>query len=468
MKIKYYSLAFLWLVSCWGYAQNVVINDIYISGNRQSRASVILRELTFSKGDTLSPATLQRRIQFSQDNLLNTSLFNYVYISDTIRNDISPPLGGGGLVDIHIKVEERWYIWPVIDLVFEDRNISTWIRHPDWSRFSFGAGVNIDNMRGLNENLNINARIGYQRGVSLSYSDIALDRAKRHLLGISTSYNRIYNAAYTTENNKPVYATTDGRAIRERYTAGVNYSYRPQLRERHSAGLSYDHTAIDDTLITLNPSYWGGSNTRRSTVSAMYAYASDYRDSYVYPLKGTLWKVTAHASTALDGNLIAGSLLPEINTYLPLTRRWFYAGSLSAKLSVANRQAYTVTRALGYENNYLRGYEDYVMDGDYYVLFKNTLRFLVMPTKTVEIKWLSALYKFNKIHFTIYANVFADYGYSHNKYAAADNTLQNIFLYSGGVGLDLVTYYDIVFRIDYSINKMREGGFYITLITPFF
>jgi outer membrane protein assembly factor BamA len=455
----YYTLLVLCFISSSLGAQEVVVEAIFLSGNKQSRESVLLRELTFGKGDTLPLAGLPQHIEDSRKNLLNTSLFNYVYVTDSVRNN--------SFVTIHIKVEERWYIWPVVDLVFEDRNISTWIRHPDWSRFSVGAGVNIENMRGLNETFNINARIGYQQGLSLSYSDIALDRAKRHLLGLSASYNRVHNAAYATVQNAPRYVTLDDRPIRERYAAGLNYSYRPRIRERHHASLFYEHTTINDTLLTLNPVYWGGSHTRRQTVNLTYSYASDYRDTYSYPLKGTLWQVTTHVSTALDGSLWAANLYPEIDTYLPLARRWFYAGILSAKLSVASRESYIMNRALGYATNYLRGYEDYVMDGEYFVLFKNTLRFLLMPTKTVEIKWLSALYKFNKIHFTIYANVFADCGYSYNRHVMRENPLQNVFLYSGGVGLDIVTYYDITFRLDYSVNKMREGGFYITLITPF-
>jgi hypothetical protein len=422
---------------------------------------VILRELVFSKGDTVPLPQLQTLLETSRNNIINTSLFNYVYVTDTLLNQSA--------VDIAVKVEERWYIWPVIDLVFEDRNISTWIRNPDWSRFSFGAGVDIQNMRGLNEKLHVTARIGYQRGVSVSYSDIALDRAKRHLFGLSASYNMVYNTAYTTENNKPIYITIDENPIRKRYSAGLNYLYRPGINERHTANITFEHTNIDDTLITLNRHYWGGNKTVRNNINLSYSYANDHRDVYFYPLKGTFFKLLGTVDIALDGSLTTASVYPEFGFYKPLASRWYYAGLLNGKLTVANTHAYFVERALGHGGNYLRGYEDYVMDGHYFALMKNTLRFLVMPTKVIEMKWLSGLPKFNKIHFTLYANVFADFGYVYNRYAATSgNTFENSFLYSGGAGLDLVTYYDIVIRVDYSINKRKEGGVYFTLITPFF
>ncbi|MDR3133965.1 MAG: hypothetical protein LBU42_08115 [Prevotellaceae bacterium] len=442
-------------------AQNVVINDVSITGNKQSRAAVILRELVFSKGDTVALPALQTLLDESRNNIINTSLFNYVYVTaDTVSNHTA--------VNVTIRVEERWYIWPVVDLVFEDRNISTWIRNPDWSRFSVGAGVDIQNMRGLNEKLHITGRIGYQKGVSLSYSDIALDRAKRHLFGFSAAYNMVHNEAYQTENNEPLYVTISDHPIRQRYSADINYLYRPGIHERHTASIAFRHTGIHDTLITLNPYYWGGAHTRRNNITVTYSYTNDRRDVYSYPLEGAFFKITGAADAALDGSLLTASVYPEYGFYKTLAARWFYAGTLNGKMAFSNTQAYLAERALGYGNNYLRGYEDYVMDGHYFALMKNTLRFLLLPTKVVEIKWLSGLSKFNKIHFTLYANVFADFGYLYNNYKAAGNTFENAFLYSGGAGLDLVTYYDMVIRVDYSVNKKKEGGIYITLITPFF
>jgi hypothetical protein len=324
-------------------------------------------------------------------------------------------------------------------------------------------------MRGLNEKLHATARIGYQKGLLVSYSDIALDRTRRHLFGLSASYNMVYNTAYQTENNEPVYITIHNEAIRKRYATGVNYLYRPGINERHAANLTFEYTSIDDTLISLNRHYWGGNKTNRSNINFTYSYAVDLRDVYFYPLNGTFLKLTGTMDAALDGSLLTASVYPEFGFYKKLATRWFYAGTLNGKVTVASTEAYLVEKALGYGSAYLRGYEDFVIDGHYFAMMKNTLRFLLLPTKVVEIKWLSALPKFNKIHFALYANVFADFGYVHNNHIASNNnTFENSFLYSGGAGLDLVTYYDIVIRVDYSINKKREGGWYITLITPFF
>jgi outer membrane protein assembly factor BamA len=73
----------LFIVSTTSLAQEnrLIINDIQISGNRRTREDIILRELTFRKGDTIPRSYLEFNINRSRQNILNTSLFNYVTIS---------------------------------------------------------------------------------------------------------------------------------------------------------------------------------------------------------------------------------------------------------------------------------------------------------------------------------------------------------------------------------------------------
>jgi hypothetical protein len=64
--------------------------------------------------------------------------------------------------------------------------------------------------------------------------------------------------------------------------------------------------------------------------------------------------------------------------------------------------------------------------------------------------------------------VFADAGYVYDELPNPTNTLLNNFQYSAGIGLDLVTYYDQVFRIDFAINRYKEYGVFFHLETPFY
>ena len=59
-----------------------------------------------------------------------------------------------------------------------------------------------------------------------------------------------------------------------------------------------------------------------------------------------------------------------------------------------------------------------------------------------------------------------DVGYVYNKYFTA-NSLVNRALYTEGFGLDVVTYYDFVFRFEYSFNQLGEKGFFFHIRNDF-
>jgi hypothetical protein len=61
--------------------------------------------------------------------------------------------------------------------------------------------------------------------------------------------------------------------------------------------------------------------------------------------------------------------------------------------------------------------------------------------------------------------LFFDTGYANSEHVI-NSKLTNEFLYSGGLGIDLVTYYDKVLRIEYSLNKFGEHGIFFHLAAP--
>jgi hypothetical protein len=48
-----------------------------------------------------------------------------------------------------------------------------------------------------------------------------------------------------------------------------------------------------------------------------------------------------------------------------------------------------------------------------------------------------------------------------------NSDLANAYLSGGGIGVDFVSYYDIVCRIEYSINKRLESGIFLHLNASF-
>src|SRR5688500_624063 len=90
-----------------------IVNNVLVLGNKVTKRFIIMRELSFSENDTIRYTQLDEKLKTSKQNLLNTSLFNFVTIDtfDTRANR----------ANIIITVKERWYTWPVPIFELADR-----------------------------------------------------------------------------------------------------------------------------------------------------------------------------------------------------------------------------------------------------------------------------------------------------------------------------------------------------------
>jgi hypothetical protein len=106
-----------------------------------------------------------------------------------------------------------------------------------------------------------------------------------------------------------------------------------------------------------------------------------------------------------------------------------------------------------------------VVNGQKLGMIKSNLKFEIIPMKVRRIKWIKTE-KFGKLFYALYANLFFDSGYASDLQTAKANPLANQLLWSVGAGLDLISFYDIVIRLEYSINKQHQTGFYLGLVAP--
>ena len=101
--------------------EKIEVSTITIKGNKITKADIILRELSFKKGEVLSYELLEKKINDSKENITNLMLFNFTDISID-END--------NRADIFIEVVERWYIWPYPIFELSERNFNMW-----WNEF---------------------------------------------------------------------------------------------------------------------------------------------------------------------------------------------------------------------------------------------------------------------------------------------------------------------------------------------
>ena len=436
----------------------LVVLDVTLIGNRHTRDHILLRELTFAKGDTLPTGELEKIFKRSEDNLFNTSLFNSTKITW---------LRDGDGIRVFVIVTERWYIFPVPIIEVAERNLNTWWKTKDYSRLIYGGSLAWNNFRGRRETFSTTLRLGYTQRMNFYYSVPFLDKARQWGASVSAAFSRNRQNVYNTVDNKQLNFRWDDVYSKNEYSFSGAVSYRPDLYESHFVEAGFRHIEIDDTLLKLNPDYLiNGQHTQRA-ISLRYLFRVEHRDLVVYPLKGTYIDIELgkNGFPVLGDDINIVYLASRFKWYLPLSRRWYWGSSLSTKLSGTDGQPYINTRGLGYGREAIRGYEYYVIDGQRYFLTRNNIKFELMSKKVVQAGFIP-LNKFNTIPFSFYLNLFFDAGYVRDALYFNGNPLTNSWQYGYGAGLDLFTYYDLVFRLEYSFNKLGESGIFLHFTAP--
>jgi len=424
-----------------------------------TRETTILRELEFAIGQQYDRIALDSLILKSEKNLLNTALFNFVTLTPNYKDD---------KVDIKIELIERWYIWPYPLFEISDRNINSWLKDKDYSRLNYGLFLVWDNFTGRKDKLKVLVRLGHEDKLGLFYNLPALNPKKTLGFDMGISYGRKYEVGVTSVNDKLVYYKDSLGYVRKEFNSFFTFIYRPQIHNSSSIKLEYTNSQFSDSLLFNYPNYTVNNLKKLSYLSLSVRYVSDYRDYIFYPLTGYYFDVEfeKYGFGLMQSNGVDFyTFKAKFNMYHQILDKWYYAWGLSAKFSSDDVQPYQLQRGLGYIKDYIRAYELYVLDGKNYGLFKSNLKFELVQRKLHTFNFLRNE-RFDKLFYAFYINLFADAGYVNDLDYSKYNTLTNELQYSYGIGFDFVTYYDIVFRTEYSRNKQNESFLFFHLMAP--
>ncbi len=436
------------------------VSSITISGNKISKEKVILKELTFKTGDSIRQNAIDEHFIRSRDNLLNTSLFNFVYFSFEDSENSG--------IDVSISVIERWYIWPAPIFEHAERNLGAFIHDPDWKRINYGGQVMWYNFNGRREQLKLKLRFGYKEQFEILYDKPNFGKQQKHGISFAVNHTRQHEVNIKSLENKPVYLRNDNSYLLEVFNPYIIYSFRSSLYSRHNVSLSWIGLKYRDSETHL--AYIGlpyGQNP--GWITGEYAYKYDFRDSKAYPLNGNSFSFIYRQREAIlpEGEGISkSSILLNATHHGFISKRLFYNEALRMQLSKDIYEPKVYRSGLGY-GPYLRGYELFVIDGNSYALLLNNLKYCLMQPKSYQLGYIPWS-QFNPVHFSMYGNLFFDMAYVKGKYYSNDgNDYVNRFLYTLGIGLDMVSYYDQVIRFEVSINREGQPGFFIHSELPF-
>ncbi len=435
----------------------IVVSDIVLDGNGITKSSIILKELTFSQGDTINISDWEEEMRLSRENIQNTTLFNFVdfecVYNDTFTEEVI----------IKIKVTERWYLWVYPYISYADRNINAWYEADNLRRFSYGFDMEHHNFLGLKHSLKLTCISGYNQNYGLSYDIPYLIEKYNFGLKSGVAYKRDKEVAYITENNKISYFNGGDEFAKQTTNFFVEPYYRFGHRNKLFLNISYNDTYFHDTLSCLNHDF----DEHYQYFSLMMTFKNDYRDEQNYPLNGhyleLLLEKTGLGIFKTSPDVFYGKITAD--WYQPINGRWYWASNLTVKLSDDYDAPYFFNKGLGYGNDYVRTYELYVIDAMNFALMKNNLKFAILNPVTRYLPLIKNE-RFGKIHFALYANVFFDCAYSWRILEKSAFYLDNKFIFGTGVGVDFVTYYDKVIRFEYGINDMGETGLFIHFVAP--
>lgn len=440
--------------------RNVVVGTISCIKNNTTKKSIIVRELPFQTGDTVPLPEFGKRVAQSIENLLNTALFNFVTVDTAFE-----VTGDYRMVSITYSFVERWYLWPTPILEISDRNINTWFEKRDFSRLNYGAHLLWYNVTGRMENLDVTLRLGMNQQFSMLLDIPYLDKHKKIGAGLEAGYMRNREEGYITENDKLNFSFNNNYHSRV-WFAALHLLYRGSIHYSHLLDIGFRRITFSDSLLKLNPHYFSGRDFTCSYPSVYYKFKADFRDARYYPLKG--WYVDAEISQSGFGPVVSsltdGWIKSTSRVYSRITRRWYAGAGIIARISTLSDDSYFMNTALGYNRDFVRGYEYYVVDGTHFGILKTSLKFAMVPQRTSQFRFIPSE-KFGLVHYAAYLTWFGDAGYVvPNEFGNNNNQLPGTWLLGTGFGLDLVTYYDKVMRLEVALNRKGEAGVYIHLI----
>ena len=435
-------------------AAKIKVELIQIIGNKKTKSFILLREIQFKQGDSITFSNLSFQLNLARQQVYNTSLFNEVSIIPIITSQTQ--------MTIVVTVKERWYLYPLPQFQPIDRNLNEWLvkQHGDLSRVNYGIKFVDYNLTGRRDILRIYLLNGYTKNLSFFYAQPFTNKALTNGFTMGAGYAQNREIAYKTSFNNRLEFLKTNNYIRNTTYVSAGYSIRKAIKVRQLFNITYTKTSVNDSVVTplYNPDYFKNSSTSKSFIDVTYTYQYTDVNNVIYPLKGrTALLTVSKRGFGFIGGINMFSIEGAYNIYKNFSKNWFGSIQFSGKIKLPFDQPYFNQKAIGYGESYLRGLEYYVIDGAAYGLIKSTIKKKLISFSIpfpIHSSYLSA------IPFSIYAKTYADFGYAYNK-TTYETALNNKLLYTGGVGIDIVTFYDIHFKVEYSFNQLSKNGLFL-------
>ena len=442
--------------------KKVYVKDLQVSGTKKTKIYIVYREIPIKKGDSILISDLYKELEQAGALVYNTTLFNEVNFNLIALDSAN--------VNIHVHVLERWYLYPVPQFKWVDRNFNEWFKtyKASLSRVNYGIKFVHYNLSGRRDQLRIYFINGYTRNVSFGYTAPYSNKALTEGFTVGGGYLQKRELPISVGFNDslsfyPSDSVTRARGdfVYKSWYANAGYTIRRGFFTKHIFSAFYTYIKIPDSVVIdpkYNPNYFKDPVSSKGIIDLNYTLQYTNVNNGTYPLTGKSYSFSIlKRGLGFTGGINMLQLEAGLNQYFSLGKNWYSSFQLNGKIKLPFDQAYINQRGLGYGDIYLRGLEYNVIDGVATALVKSTIK-----KKLIAFNIPFPLFPkiFTKIPVTVFAKSYADLGYAYTK-KKYDTYLSNRLLYSGGFGIDILTLYDINLRFEYSFNQLGKNGLFL-------
>ncbi|GIV45793.1 MAG: hypothetical protein KatS3mg036_0611 [Ignavibacterium sp.] len=398
-----------------------VVDSIRIIGNDQTEDFIITRELTFSIGDTLTPEI----IFYNRERIYSLGLFAHVYVNPLVENSTNI---------LEIKVEERWYIYPIPFVNIKER---------DWNKLSYGIFLRIDNFRGRNEQINAITSFGYDPSFALNYYNPNLIGKEDFFLRVGFLYSNVNNKSPSAE-------ILFGEPFKQKFFRPyLLFGKRLLLFHKLYASIAYNYYETEKYFDGINIS---GERIDRFP-ELQLGYEFDSRDLVQFPREG-IFTQASYSLKGLGVNSINYQVARiDFREYRNIVGKLFSKWRLTARFTSGDKVPYYDYSILGLDER-IRGYFTRKSEGSHFYFTSLEFFYPIIEELNIDLEFIPIIPKqLLKYRVALYTQLFGDAGTALYKNKSLS---LNRFQSGYGIGLTfLVLPYNLL-RIEYAFDNFGK------------
>ena len=400
------------------------VNAIHISGNEKTKEFVILRELSFSIGDSVNSEILF----YNRDRIFSLGLFTNIDIS--VEHD-------GEINTVLIAVEESWYIFPVPFINIREKTLE---------RTSYGISLKYRNFRGRNETIGATISFGYDPFYSLQYEN--------PLLITSADISFYFAGAYGTPVNKSPTLEEVYEDVFDFKTVSLNTSWGKRFNKENNIFFFLGYSNIKAPSESIN-SFMASGTSSDESISTGFAYIYDSRNLSQFASSGIFFGID-YLYYGLGKQDISHSAINfDLNKYNTIYKSVLIKGRINVRHTFGKFVPNYNYSMLGYEY-YTRGNRYLIREGNNRLLGSVELSYPILSEWSFAVDLPILPESLTRARIAIHLNVFADAGTVFNN---NEKILLEDFNSGYGVGLTLLFLPYSAFRFEYAFNELGKGEF---------